>query len=378
MDGFAAPALNAPPPAAARTWIRIRRPTRTPKTGRAKPTSWLWPPRAASSLSAKAPALTQLEERKSPSSWKTLIVAPPANWVVPARAACSRVARRIGAYMASRATRACSRVGCYRAKAHVREGIPLCDEHSRPAVTWHDELPDAPTARSRSPSLGRIAPSESLSEDPPLAPARAWIRWSEPGAPAEHAYYAFGFQLMGRAADGTRQNPRMSIYLPDLDLTFSIPSDLAAGGINAGQADQMVGSRAPVVVDPPWSGTSGHNRRGEPFPYSAAQSLIRGDYPEAYAMHHLGRILPAAEQPQPSGSPRGTPRDRGFASSDLVGTQPSLRSSPAATGLDSSASGELGATMQDDGDELYDGRIAPGSAEERRKLVCDAAFMPSG
>ena len=73
---------------------------------------------------------------------------------------------------------------------------------------------------------------------------------------------------MGRAADSTRQNPRTSIYLPDLDLTFSVPSDLAAGGINVGQAEQMAHSRAPVVVDPPWSGLSGHNQRGDPLPYS--------------------------------------------------------------------------------------------------------------
>ena len=44
------------------------------------------------------------------------------------------------AYVASRSTRACSRVGCPRAKTHVKEGIPLCDEHLRPTVTWHDEL----------------------------------------------------------------------------------------------------------------------------------------------------------------------------------------------------------------------------------------------
>ena len=43
------------------------------------------------------------------------------------------------AYVASRSTRACSRVGCPRAKTHVKEGIPLCDEHLRPTVTWHDE-----------------------------------------------------------------------------------------------------------------------------------------------------------------------------------------------------------------------------------------------
>ena len=47
------------------------------------------------------------------------------------------------AYMASRSACACPRLslGCHRAKAHVRVGIPLGDEHARPAVTWHDEPP---------------------------------------------------------------------------------------------------------------------------------------------------------------------------------------------------------------------------------------------
>ena len=116
------------------------------------------------------------------------------------------------AYVASRATRACSRVGCHWVKTHVRKGNHLCDQHLRPAVTWHDEPPAVPPARSRPPSLGRIAPAAEPPEDTLQAPARAWIRWSEPGPFAAQAYFAFGFQLMGRAADSTRQNPRTSIY----------------------------------------------------------------------------------------------------------------------------------------------------------------------
>ena len=62
-----------------------------------------------------------------------------------------------------------------------------------------------------------------------------------------------------------------------------------------------------MVMDPPWSGMTGHNQYGEPLPYTAAQFSIRGDSPEGYAMHHLGRILPSDEQPQPPGSLRGGP-----------------------------------------------------------------------
>ena len=72
---------------------------------------------------------------------------------------------------------------------------------------------------------------------------------------------------MGCATDNTRQNPRTSVYIPDLDLTFSVQSDLASGGVNAGQAEQMALSRAPVTVDPPWNGKPGHNQHGDPFPY---------------------------------------------------------------------------------------------------------------
>ena len=171
------------------------------------------------------------------------------------------------AYVASRATRACSRVGCPRAKTHVREGIPLCDEHLRPSVTWHDEPPAVAPARPRSPSPGRIAPAVELPEDSGPSPSYAWIQWSEPNQLAAQAYFAFGFQFMGCATDNTRQNPRTSVYIPDLDLSFSVPSDLASGGVNAGQAEQMALSRAPVV-DPPWNGRPGHNQHGDPFPYT--------------------------------------------------------------------------------------------------------------
>ena len=65
-----------------------------------------------------------------------------------------------------------------------------------------------------------------------------------------------------------------------------------------------------MVVDPPWNGKTGHNQYWEPLPYTAAQSLTRGDFPEGYvrtyAAHHLGRTLPADEPPQP-GSPRNGP-----------------------------------------------------------------------
>lgn len=101
------------------------------------------------------------------------------------------------AYMASRATRACSRVGCPRAKTHVREGIPLCDEHLRPSVTWHDEPPAVSPARPRSPSPGRIAPAAELPEDLGPAPSYAWIRWSEPSQLAAQAYFPFGFPVDG-------------------------------------------------------------------------------------------------------------------------------------------------------------------------------------
>ena len=124
---------------------------------------------------------------------------------------------------------------------------------------------------------------------------------------------------MGRATDSTRQNPLMSIYIPDLDLTFSVPSDLAAGGINAGQAEQMALSRAPVIVDPPWSGMTGHNQHGDPLPYTAAQSLTRSEFPEGYSVHHLKRVLPADEQPQPA-TPRTASRDPVLPHAEL-GTQ---------------------------------------------------------
>ena len=34
--------------------------------------------------------------------------------------------------------------------------------------------------------------------------------------------------------------------------------------------------------------------------YAAAQALARGEFPEGYAVHHLGRVLPPDEQPQPA------------------------------------------------------------------------------
>ena len=155
-------------------------------------------------------------------------------------------------------------------------------------------------ARPRSPSPGRIAPAEPAPEDSGPPTSYAWIRWSEPSQLAAQAYFAFGFQLMGCAADDTQQNPRTSVYILDLDLTFSIPSDLASGGVNAGQAEQMALRRAPVIVDPPWRGKLGHNQQEDPFPYAAAQALTRGEFPEGYAVHHMGRVLPPDEQPQPA------------------------------------------------------------------------------
>ena len=105
---------------------------------------------------------------------------------------------------------------------------------------------------------------------------------------------------MDCATDNTQHNPRTSVCIPDLDLTFSVPSDLASGGVNAGQAEQMALSQAPVIVDPPWNGKPGHNQHRDPFPYAAAQALTRGEFPEGYAVHHLGRVLPPDEQPQPA------------------------------------------------------------------------------
>ena len=91
------------------------------------------------------------------------------------------------AYVASRSTRAGSRVGCPRAKAHVREGIPLCDERLRPTVTWHDEIPAVAHARPRFPSLGGIAPAAPVPESPGRANPYAWIRWNEPSQLAAQA-----------------------------------------------------------------------------------------------------------------------------------------------------------------------------------------------
>ena len=208
-------------------------------------------------------------------------------------------------YVASRSTRACSRVGCPRAKTHVKEGIPLCDEHQRPFATWRDEPPAVAPARPRSPSPGRIAPAAELLEDPGPSLSYAWIRWSEPSQLAAQAYFAFGYQLMGCASDNSRQNPRTSVYIPDLDLTFSVPSDLASGGVNAGQAEQMALSRAPVVVDPPWKGKPGHNQRGDPFPYAAAQALMRGGFPEGYM-----RFITWVECSRPTSSRSRRPPER--------------------------------------------------------------------
>ena len=64
--------------------------------------------------------------------------------------------------------------------------------------------------------------------------------------------------------------------------------------------------RAPVIVDPPWHGKLGHNQQEDPFPYTAAQALTRGEFLEGYAVHRMGRVLPPDEQPQPA-TPRGPP-----------------------------------------------------------------------
>ena len=226
-------------------------------------------------------------------------------------------------------------MGCPRAKTHIKEGIPLCDEHLRPTVTWHDELPAVAPARPRSPSPGRIAPADPVPEDPRPPPSYAWTRWSEPIQLAAQAYFAFGFQLMGCASDDTRQNPRTSVYIPDLDLTFSVPSDLASGGVNAGQAEQMALSRAPVIVAPPWRGKLGHNQQEDPFPYAAAQALTRGEFPEGYAVHHLGRVFPPDEQPQPD-----FPRGLSFESSQPTAGPGTPRASTEPTAPDLQAPGD--------------------------------------
>ena len=78
------------------------------------------------------------------------------------------------AYVASRATRACSRVGCPRAKTHFRKGIPLCDEHLRPSGTWHDEPPAAPRALPGRDPLHRVGsrPPQSCQRTLAMHPLR--------------------------------------------------------------------------------------------------------------------------------------------------------------------------------------------------------------
>ena len=248
---------------------------------------------------------------------------------VPARATPSRVARRT-------ATRTWPAAPPGRAPGWAALGLRLTSERGSPYATNTFALRSrGTTSRQRFPLLGRD-PLHRVGSHPPQSCRRtlallpqAWIRWSEPSHLAAQAYFAFGFQLMGRATDSTRQNPRTSIYIPDLDLTFSVPSDLAAGGINAGQAEQMALSRAPVIVDPPWNGKPGHNQHGDPLPYAAAQSLTRGEFPEGYAVHHLGRVLPADEQPQPA-TPRASSRDpvHPLRNRDSAGVGGSHRSRP--------------------------------------------------
>ena len=313
---FSLPPVSATvgPPSADPTSTLIRKPTTTRKTSLAKRTWWhsrspgQWSPCAKDSVPTRpgenqSLSLSLLLEDADRSATSELGGSRP-------RYTFDGCPTHRNAYVASRATRACSRVGCPRAKTHVREGIPLCDEHLRPSVTWHDKPPAVPPTRTRSPSPGRMAPAAELPEDLGPASSQAWLRWSEPSQLAAQAYFAFDFQLMGRATDSTRQNPRTSIYIPDLDLTFSVPSDLAAGGINAGQAEQMALSRALVIVDPPWNGKPGHNQHGDPFLYAAAQSLTRGEFTEGYAVHHLGRVPPSDEQPQPA-TPRASSCDPG-------------------------------------------------------------------
>ena len=135
----------------------------------------------------------------------------------------------------------------------------------------------------------------------------------------------------------------------------------------------MALSRAPVIVDPPWRGKLGHNQQEDPFPYAAAQALTRGEFPEGYAVHHLGRVLPPDEQPQPA-SPRGPP----FESSQPTAGPGTPRASTEPTAPDLQALGDYmaarlsGRSTQDALDLSASESQSPGDA--RQSLSRSAAW----
>ena len=288
-------------PYAVPTLTPTRRPTPIPRTSLVKPT-W-WPSRSLGrwSLCVTDPVPTRPGESLFLSCWKTRTVAPLANLAVPARAIPLRAPQHT-------ATHTWPAALPERARGWAALGLKRTFERGSPYVTsTYALLSRGTTSHRRFPQQGPAPRHRAGSPlprscrrtlgPPPLTLGSggvSQVSWLP--KPTSRSV----FQLMDRATDSTRQNPRTSIYIPDLDLTFSVPSDLAPGGINVGQAEQMAPSRAPVIVDPPWNGKHGHNQQGDPFPYAAAQALTRGEFPEGYAVHHLGRVLPPDEQPQPA------------------------------------------------------------------------------
>ena len=207
------------------------------------------------------------------------------------------------AYLASRASRACAQAGCNRSRKYVRAGIALCDEHAKSPVTWHDETDQSARPSPGSPPPGPESPRASRPSTPRVelvAPAspRAWLRWGDATVPHDRAYYSFHYAVTPTLASGGSGPSRSTVHLPDLGVHFSVPSDLTMGGLNSQQADQLARSRAPLKVDPPWTGEDGHNVRGERLPWSAMLSVARGDYPQGYALHHMARVVDPGEQPQ--------------------------------------------------------------------------------
>ena len=118
----------------------------------------------------------------------------------------------------------------------------------------------------------------------------AWLRWGAPARAASQAYYAFDYELTGPADDSGPSGTRTGVHLSGLGLQFSVPSDLAVGGLDAAQADQVCLARSPLVVDPPWPGSAGKNVEGESLPWEAAVALAKGEWPEGYTVHHLARL----------------------------------------------------------------------------------------
>jgi hypothetical protein len=204
----------------------------------------------------------------------------------------------------------------------VRAGISLCDERSQGAVAWQvdADLPRAagPLAPPPAPPP-RVSRPASPRSSPGVPPApRAWLRWGDASATADRAYFPFAFDLGGMLPADDAGPSRVLATLPDLGIHFTVPADLASGGLDAQQADQLARARSPLVVDPPWVGEDGYNQRGERLPWFAVAALTRGSYPEGCALHHLAQVHDLAEQPQGLTSSYGdangeaTPAPSGF------------------------------------------------------------------